>query len=116
MPGASGSLVTGRPRAGTSDPHARPQADSLPPELSAQMTSITTKLARDDRTEKLVESIASLDRDDQRLVLYRGLEGLTAKEAAPLLGLSAEVIKKRWQRLRAQLETVPTWKELLDAS
>ncbi|MCA9321586.1 MAG: sigma-70 family RNA polymerase sigma factor [Planctomycetes bacterium] len=90
------------------------QVNTLPPELRAQVTSISESLGRDERTQKLVASIATLDRDDQRLVLFMGLEGLPAKDAAPLLKLEAETAKKRWQRLRQSFADSPAWRGLLD--
>ena len=41
----------------------------------------------------------------QELVVHVGLEGLPFAEVATRLGLNYETVKKRWQRLRAKLDT-----------
>lgn len=97
-----------------SGPDRDGRVESLPPELHAQMSSISNDLARHDDAIKLVESMAGFDPDDRKLVLYVGLEGLPVKEAATLLRIQPENAKKRWQRLRARLEDIPAWKSLLE--
>lgn len=88
---------------------------TLPPELHAQVTSISQGLSRSDVAQELVESLAGLDPEDRKIVLYCGLEGLQIKEAAELMHAPHERIKKRWQRLRARLEEVPAWRDLLSS-
>ena len=88
------------------------QIDSLPPELRHQVTSIATTLGRSDEVKRLIESINGLDEVDRDLVVYCGLEGLSPKEAAPLLGMSGEAAQKRWYRLRGKLRDQPVWADL----
>jgi RNA polymerase sigma-70 factor (ECF subfamily) len=67
-------------------------------------TGITRRLRRDETFQRLVEKLASLPEEERRLVLYRGLEGLSHDEVAARLGLSADAATKRWQRLRERLQ------------
>lgn len=97
-------------------PSRNARVETLPPDLSAEITSITRNLARNDEATRLIDDLSRLDDDDRRLVLHCGLEGLTARDAAPLLGISAEAVKKRWQRLRVTLADRPAWAALLESA
>jgi DNA-directed RNA polymerase specialized sigma24 family protein len=48
-------------------------------------------------------------------VLHVGFEGMSCPEVGARLGLPAETVKKRWQRLRARLETAGLPRLLLEA-
>lgn len=85
----------------------------LPPDISAQMTSITGRLTRDENGRKMVEEIKALEEGDRALVVHCGLERLTAAEVATLLNLSEDAVAKRWQRLRSRLREAPAWQALL---
>lgn len=85
------------------------EVDSLSPELEGQLTSIATGLGREERVVHLIDAIADLPREDQKLVVQCGLEGLMLKEVAPQLGLSEDAAKRRWQRLRQRLRAEPAW-------
>lgn len=70
------------------------------PEL---VTSIRSRLARDESVQMLVDHVASLDPVDRMLLVHCGLEDLPCGQAAVRLGISADAATKRWQRLRARL-------------
>lgn len=81
----------------------RARAQVLPNELIAQGTSISHKAAREEDITRLLAALEKLDRDERTLFAHCALEGLSAEDVAPLLGIGAEAAAKRWQRLRAQL-------------
>jgi RNA polymerase sigma-70 factor (ECF subfamily) len=66
-------------------------------------TSITRDVARRESLRSFAERVRALPREDQRLLLYRGLEERTHDEIARLLNVSPDAAAKRWQRLRAEL-------------
>lgn len=66
-------------------------------------TRATREVARDESLRRFFAEVAGYGDDERRLVLYRGLEGLSHEATAELMGLSHDVVKKRWQRLRARL-------------
>jgi RNA polymerase sigma-70 factor (ECF subfamily) len=82
--------------------------------VADEVTSITRRLARDDALRTFHQRLQGLPAEDRDLVLYLGLEGMTAADAATQLGLSYETVKKRWQRLRARLDLAGTPVRLLD--
>lgn len=67
------------------------------------VTSITRQIARADGMQHFLEQVQALGEDEKNLVLHCGLEGLTSEEAALRMNLKPETVKKRWQRLRAEL-------------
>jgi RNA polymerase sigma-70 factor (ECF subfamily) len=81
---------------------------SLPPELAVQATSIGRDLRVRESVNELVRLIRELDQDSQRILMHCGLEGLTARETATLVGKSPEAVAKSWQRLRDRLESHPS--------
>lgn len=66
-------------------------------------TSITQQLARRESLSNFADRVRALPRDDQRLLLYRGLEERTHDEIGRLLNVSADAAAKRWQRLRTEM-------------
>jgi RNA polymerase sigma-70 factor (ECF subfamily) len=68
----------------------------------------TDMAARSDRSLHVRRVLASLAEEDRQIVLLVGLEGLTAVEAAEVVGISVPAARKRWQRacarFRARLE------------
>lgn len=66
-------------------------------------TSITREVARRESLAQFSERIHALPRDEQRLLLYRGLEERSHEEVAQLLNVSIEAATKRWHRLRDRL-------------
>jgi RNA polymerase sigma-70 factor (ECF subfamily) len=67
------------------------------------VTSVTKRLAREDGLRHFLQRVATLGEDEKLLVLLCGFEGLTSEEAGLRLNVKAETVKKRWQRLRAEL-------------
>jgi RNA polymerase sigma factor (sigma-70 family) len=82
-------------------------------ELPEQITSLTKRVASDERIAHFVARMQELDEDDRRLLLFCGLEAMPQVEAAQRLGLSAAAAAKRWQRLRARVQTWGAAQELL---
>ena len=71
--------------------------------LPDSATAVSRRLARDESLTAFTERVRKLERDEQKLVLHCGLEGLPYKEVAQRMELSLDVVAKRWQRLRARL-------------
>jgi RNA polymerase sigma-70 factor (ECF subfamily) len=82
-------------------------------ELSDGVTSISTRLSRDESVAHLVGWANELDPIDRKLLLHCGFEDLTCIEAATRIGVSAEAATKRWQRLRARLRASPSFAALM---
>ena len=66
-------------------------------------TSITRDVARRESLAAFSEHVSALPREEQRLLLYRGLEERSHEEVAQLLNVSIEAATKRWHRLRDRL-------------
>lgn len=80
-----------------------PKAAGPALDLPDTATSITSRVARDEGISRFVEAVRGMPDEDQRLLVYRGLEGLAHGEVAELMGLSVEAVSQRWSRLRARL-------------
>ncbi|MFT7619463.1 MAG: RNA polymerase sigma factor (sigma-70 family) [Planctomycetota bacterium] len=93
--------------------HKTGQQQSLPDDVLAQLTSISQAAARNDDAAHIIAAVSALEKDDQDLVTYCGLEGLTTVEAAPVLGITPKACEKRWQRLRSRLRESPKWQSFL---
>ncbi|MGE3173783.1 MAG: RNA polymerase sigma factor [Planctomycetota bacterium] len=76
-------------------------------EVPASITSITTRVGRDDAFQRFLAETARLAEDDRQLMLYCGMEDLPLREAAERLGIAQEACGKRWQRLRARIAQWP---------
>lgn len=81
--------------------------------VAAEITTLTQKVAREDEWRRFLDSVETLDPDDQKLLLLCGLERLRHADVAVQLGLSQEAVTKRWQRLRDRLSQMP-WPEKLE--
>ena len=68
-----------------------------------EVTSFTKRVARRDGLAHFLERVQELGEEEKNLVVHCGLEGLTSAEVALRMNLSPEAVKKRWQRLRAEL-------------
>lgn len=77
-------------------------ADGLA-QLADPATTVARRVAGEEGLERFLAEVDALPREDRELVAMCGLEGRPTTEAAPLLGLSPETARKRWQRLRARL-------------
>lgn len=96
-------LARARANAGPVEPLAS-RVDTLP----AALTTISRRVRRDEALEHLLEAVSGLEELDRRIVVYRGLEGLSHEEVGQLLGLTTEAAKKRWQRALERLRQAPT--------
>lgn len=76
-------------------------------------TSISQRLAREERLKRFAQWVESLDDDERMLVVHLGLEGMTQQEVGERLSLSRDAVAKRWQRLLAQVGERKLGKELL---
>lgn len=86
---------------------------SLPPELSDQLTSITTRLVRREEVARLASLLGSLARDEQKLVVRCGLEGMPVADLAAEFEVTPKALQKRWERLRSRVSEDPVCRELL---
>ncbi len=77
-------------------------------------TPISTRVAKDEALRAMIEKFRELDDDDRNLLVLCGLEGATAAQAAVDLGIGAEAVAKRWQRLRARLRDAGITNDLVD--
>jgi len=78
-------------------------AEPPPSELPAEITGAVTRAARGEQHETLRACLAELDDGDREIVLLRGVEQLSAKAAAAMLGIGVEAAHKRYQRALARL-------------
>ena len=70
---------------------------------SDSVTSICSRLSKDDSVRRFLDYVSKLPSDDRLLVVYCALEEYTCAEAAERLGLTPEATNKRWQTLRARM-------------
>lgn len=82
-------------------------------ECPDSVTTITTRLARDEGLRRFFEYVDALEPEDRKILIHCGLEELTCGEAATRLGLSADAATKRWQRLRGKLRESGVGRDLL---
>jgi RNA polymerase sigma factor (sigma-70 family) len=87
-------------QAGRMEVSSRDLLDQIPDDI----TSVSRRIARDETFKMFIEKLDTLDDDDRKLLIYRGLEGLGHAEAAELLGISRDAAEKRWQRLVRRVE------------
>lgn len=80
---------------------------SLVADLPDEATSVSRRVARDEALNLLIERLCGLDEDERRLLIYRGIEGLSHADVAQITGLSLEAVQKRWQRL---LDRIAHWR------
>ncbi len=93
-------------------------ARSSAPGISAvpdETTSVLRRVARDEAFAQFLARVLELDEEDRRMVLYRGLEGMTFPEIAALTGASLSAVEKRWQRLSSRLSTFRPPSDLLNS-
>lgn len=66
-------------------------------------TSVTRSVARRESLARFSSHVAALPREEQRLLMYRGLEERSHEEVAALLQTTPDAAAKRWSRLRERL-------------
>jgi RNA polymerase sigma-70 factor (ECF subfamily) len=94
-----------RVRGEVADPHRnRALREPFPSSVAAEATSVSQRAARAEATRQLLDHTRGLDEEDRALFAYCALEGLSAPNAARLLGITADSAAKRWQRLRQRLK------------
>lgn len=93
----------------------RPTSGAGVEAMPDEITSVVSRLARDEALGQFVAQVNAMPEDERRLLIYRGLEGLTLQETAYLMGLGLEAVTKRWQRLRERLARGPLPVTLLES-
>jgi RNA polymerase sigma factor (sigma-70 family) len=83
-------------------------------QVPAHVTTLSTRLARDEQVSLLREVAEGLDELDRKILGQIGFEGATCAEVADRVGSNEELIKKRWQRLRARLGAKPELRRLIE--
>ena len=83
-------------------------------QLPAEVTTLANKAIRKGAGEGLAREVAKLDDEDRRLFLLRALEERAHEDIAHDLGITCDAAKKKWQRLRARLESNGSLRELLE--
>jgi RNA polymerase sigma-70 factor (ECF subfamily) len=78
-------------------------------------TAVTTAVARDEGLRLFLGRVDALPDEERRLVMFRGLEGLSHGEVASLLSITPGAVAKRWQRLCERLRGEPRWAEIIAA-
>ena len=68
-----------------------------------EATTVTRRLTRDEELASFIDEVRGLEEHEQELLVYCGLEGMPHKKVGERLGISAEAVSKRWQRLRKRL-------------
>ncbi len=71
--------------------------------LPDDATAISRRLVIDEELKAFAALVRTLDEEDRALVVHCGLEGLGHREVAARLGITADAVAKRWQRLKARL-------------
>ena len=84
-----------------------------PDRIPAEITSISSRLARDEELQIFLDRASRLPADELELLELRGFQELAWDEVARDLGLTSEVARQRYSRLLARLreEGVPRWLE-----
>ena len=73
--------------------------------LEDTVTSLCTRLSRDETIERFFALAESLDETDRALLVRCGFEGVSATDAARRLDLEPATAIKRWQRVRERLRS-----------
>ncbi|MEM8711594.1 MAG: sigma-70 family RNA polymerase sigma factor [Planctomycetota bacterium] len=84
--------------------------------LPDDATRATQKIARQDHLTKFARWAESLEENDQRLLLYRGIENWPHARVGEVLGISESAASQRWAALRDRLRDQPRMVELLDSN
>jgi RNA polymerase sigma-70 factor (ECF subfamily) len=68
-------------------------------------TSVARRVLMDENLGLFVARLETLSEADRRLVVARGLEGLSHADVAAMLGIDEAAASKRWDRLRLKLQS-----------
>ncbi len=93
------------PRSYTRSPKTDPSVTAFLDRFEDTVTSICTRLSRDETVAKLFEFVQELDELDRGLLIRCGFEEQTVSDVARRLGIEPDTAIKRWQRLRERLRT-----------
>lgn len=74
--------------------------------LPSDALSVTQRVARNEAVTRLVAAAAALEEDERRLLVFRGIEGLSFGEVAQRLRIQSGAAETRWRRLKAKLQNV----------
>ncbi len=66
-------------------------------------TAVSRRIAADDAFRAFLALARDLDEEERRLLLHRGLEGLSHADVAARIGVTSAAARKRWERLRERL-------------
>ncbi|MEM8713688.1 MAG: sigma-70 family RNA polymerase sigma factor [Planctomycetota bacterium] len=78
-----------------------------------------SRMIHSEDTQKLHEALEELQEDARNIIVMRGLEQISTKDVASLLGISAEAVSSRYRRAMKALRqriTDPMLQDLLDHS
>ena len=67
------------------------------------VTSICTRLGRDETTQRFLAFAEALPEVERQLLVRCGIEGASPEEVGPRLGLEPATAARRWHRLRGKL-------------
>lgn len=101
-----GTAITNRARNLLRTRARHPEVET-PADPAAMQSGVVTRALRNERATAVQDAIAGLEEKDREVLLLRGVEQVTAKVAAMVVGVSEEAVQKRYERalakLRAQL-------------
>lgn len=100
------------------NPRRRGNAQQLASETSLgrvpdTVTSATHAIARDDSIRRFAEHVDRLDHVDRMIVIHHGFEQMPCGEAGVRLGMTADAVSKRWQRLQAKMREFGVGRDLV---
>ena len=72
-------------------------------DLSDDATAVSQRVTRNEALRTFVATLSNLPEPDQRLLIFRGCEGLSHARVAELLGIDRKAAEKRWERLLGRL-------------
>lgn len=78
------------------------------------ITSVSRALMRDESIQELNEYVATLDDLDRGVVIHYGLEQMSCAQVGQRLGISEDLVSKRWQRLVARMREANVGGRALD--
>ena len=77
------------------------------------VTRITTKVARDEALQVLLDKLEEFEAPDREIFMRYGLAGESFVEASQRLGIGPDAARMRWNRLRTRLRESAWVEELL---
>ena len=72
-------------------------------QIADDATAISQRVTKQEDLNGFLQHTESLDEEDRRLLLYRGLEGRSHAELGELFDATPQAMEKRWQRLKKRL-------------